>query len=483
MNGSRNVWLGAILYLSALAAAFLWFPISRIGTYNSINYNEGWNTYRQQMAAQGSMLYALPPDYAATNYPPLSFHLVGLLGKLTGDVTIAGRWLSLISLAAIAVLIALLTLRASGIGRLGVYAAILFVTWLTVMLPDRVGMNDPHLFGLAFSVLGLYLYVRNPESETALVLSAVAFAIALFIKQSLIAFPAAVAVHLAISGTLRRIAIWAAWMAVLGGIFFFVTVRWDGEFFWSHLMTPRAYSFLHGWENLKNYLLRYQVAFLIGLVWSIWNLRAHGRDFFSITFAVANAVGWWFAGGDGVVTNVLFEALVVLAVVTTLAIADLEPFVAKLRFGKVLLPILLAAPAFGCLILLPEQYQEDRLVAATRPDREAEAAQAVEFLKARPGAALCENLLLCYEAGKPMLYDAFFVDSQMRVGRLAGADIARMISGGQFRTIQIDLAADETLLPMRRLRFTSELMRAMAEHYKPAFRASNFAILVPANEP
>src|SRR5205085_2713764 len=92
---ARGIWTGAILGLAALAIAYLWFPLLRITSYLEISYNEGWNSYRQQMAAQGLMLYALPPDYAATNYPPLSFHAIGWLGKLTGDMTATGRWVSL----------------------------------------------------------------------------------------------------------------------------------------------------------------------------------------------------------------------------------------------------------------------------------------------------------------------------------------------------------------------------------------------------
>jgi hypothetical protein len=82
-----------------------------------------------------------------------------------------------------------------------------------------------------------------------------------------------------------------------------------------------------------------------------------------------------------------------------------------------------------------------------------------------------------------MLYDAFFVESQIHAGRLAQQDVTRMIAGGQFRSIQLELTAAETLQPVRRLRFSEETMRAIVEHYQPKFRASGFAILVPRNEP
>src|SRR4051812_40925494 len=94
----RRIWIGAIVCQVVLALAFLWFPVLRLSAFQEVNYNEGWNSYRQQLSAQGLLLYALPPDYAVTNYPPLSFHVIGLLGKLTGDVNAAGRWVALVSL-------------------------------------------------------------------------------------------------------------------------------------------------------------------------------------------------------------------------------------------------------------------------------------------------------------------------------------------------------------------------------------------------
>jgi hypothetical protein len=342
-----------------------------------------------------------------------------------------------------------------------------------------VGTNDPHLLGMVFSVLGLYLYVRNPKSESAVAAAAVAFVIGLFIKQSLIAFPAAVAVDLLVSRRWRGFVFWIVPLAGLTGVLLYLTVRWDGPYFWTHMLTPRAYTSLQGWDHIKAYLLRYQIAVAGALFWSIWNVLTRPRQVLILAFAAAHAAGFWFAGGDGVDRNVLFEALVALAVVTAAAIGDLEPLVRRLRFGETLLPVVLLAPALGCVILLPGQYLEDRHTARLMPQLESEYSQAVDFLKARPGPALCEDMLLCYQAGKPMLYDAFFVDSQIRVGRLDGSDVARTIASGQFRTIEIDLAGNEILQPFRRLRFTKAVMLALTERYRPQVRATNFAILVP----
>jgi hypothetical protein len=134
-------------------------------------------------------------------------------------------------------------------------------------------------------------------------------------------------------------------------------------------------------------------------------------------------------------------------------------------------------------MIAPTQFPADRQMARLMPKLETDIAQAVEFLKARPGPALCENLLLCYESDKPLLYDAFFVDSQIRVGRVAESDIVRMINGGQFRSIQLDTVPNDPLAPVSRMRFTTGIMQAITEHYKPKVRSMFFAILVPREEP
>jgi hypothetical protein len=75
------------------------------------DYNEGWNAFRQQAAAQGQALYAAPPGLDITNYPPVSFHLVGLLSHLGGDVNTIGRVLSVLAVAALAALAGALVRR------------------------------------------------------------------------------------------------------------------------------------------------------------------------------------------------------------------------------------------------------------------------------------------------------------------------------------------------------------------------------------
>lgn len=83
-----------ILALVALAAGL---PLVLCCTLDGqIDYNEGWNAYRQEVAMHWYPLYAGSTDLAITNYPPLSFHLIGLLAGLCGDVVLAGRLVSVV---------------------------------------------------------------------------------------------------------------------------------------------------------------------------------------------------------------------------------------------------------------------------------------------------------------------------------------------------------------------------------------------------
>src|SRR5882724_8151716 len=85
----RAPWKTLLGILAVMLIGLLWFPVMRTNSNVLRNYNEGWNAYRQEMAANGIPLYGEPPLYTPTNYPPLSFHIVGLFGSMTGDMNAA----------------------------------------------------------------------------------------------------------------------------------------------------------------------------------------------------------------------------------------------------------------------------------------------------------------------------------------------------------------------------------------------------------
>ena len=83
----------AHLFLAVLAlaaAALLARDIIAVPAHVPLDPNEGWNAYHALAAMAGRGLYPPPGALMINNYPPLSFFLVGALGRITGDMIVAG---------------------------------------------------------------------------------------------------------------------------------------------------------------------------------------------------------------------------------------------------------------------------------------------------------------------------------------------------------------------------------------------------------
>src|SRR5258706_4056589 len=112
-KGSRGLLFLVCVILGLPAAARMYEFAVRSAYRHQIMFNEGWNAYYAHSAASQA-LYGSRPERMAVNYPPLSFHLVGAFGRLTGDVNFAGRLLSLVSLVWVTLCAALIVKKISG---------------------------------------------------------------------------------------------------------------------------------------------------------------------------------------------------------------------------------------------------------------------------------------------------------------------------------------------------------------------------------
>src|SRR5262249_3096728 len=93
--------------------SFAW-PAYRAFLNIEIQNNEGWNAYFADAAMVRMLLYPSADQLITNNYPPLSFYIVGLVGRFIGDPVLAGRLLSLVAVVAIATAIALSVRRLGG---------------------------------------------------------------------------------------------------------------------------------------------------------------------------------------------------------------------------------------------------------------------------------------------------------------------------------------------------------------------------------
>lgn len=458
----RWVSISIVCVMLAAMLALFQFPVRRIFANVQVNYNEGWNAYRIAMVAKGIPLYHTPPQglVGATAYPPISFHLMSWLGS-ADTYTVAGRLVSLFSLLATGILVGLIVRQAGGSSLIAVFSCLLYEIGIAFLRADRIGMNDPQLLGEAFSVAGLYCYVRDPSSKRLLCISALLFCLGGFTKPNLIAFPIAVAIDLLIRSR-RSFVTWAAAMLLSAGLLASITVLVDGRYFLSHLMGGggRAYSYHQAWSQFHHYVEKFQCLLVIATAWSIRTLRS--RPVFAAAFVLGHGLAFFLSGGNGVDLNIFFNGFAATVIVCGLALAELHSTretaqsvglhsAAAMMFGLFFISV---------MIFVPGQLRRDRQQMRLLSTSAAEFSSAVNVLKASSGPALCESILLCYEAGKPLEFEAFAVREQVRTGATREADVLELLRTHHFKTVQIELRSDEENLS------DADLRRSLASDQK-----------------
>ena len=497
-NTTTDKWLSraVICLMAATAIALFWFPVKRSFANVEVNYNEGWNAYRAAMVASKIPLYGAPPQGFGTTtaYPPLSFHLIGWLGRAS-TFTATGRAVSLISLFATGVFILLIIRQVGGSREAAVFSFLLYGIGIALLRADRIGMNDPQLLAEAFSMAGLYFYVRNPNSRRLLCASAILFCLAGFTKHTLIAFPAAVAIDLLLRSR-KGLITWAGVLLVCVGFFTAITLLVDGPYFPHHLMGgggKRAYSSWMAWSGYHHYVAIFQSLLVMATAWSIRGFRS--RRVLALAFVFSHVLAFWMAGGFGVDLNIFFNALATAIIACGMALSDT---VTAEKWRPAALhstaPLMFAIFFVSIMIFVPGQLRRDRERLRVLPVRQIEFQSATEFVKSRSGPALCESLLLCYDAGKPFEYEPFSVQDLVKTGRLRESDVLQLLKTHHFPTVQIALRTDEEKLkdsdlraslssdqtaPDTERRFTPNFMKELLEDYQLSKRTSEMAIFCP----
>src|SRR5437868_6173545 len=175
------------LYVIAVSS-FAW-PTYRAFLNVEIENNEGWNAYFAD-AAMGKMpLYPSADQLITNNYPPLSFYIVGLVGRSLGDPVLAGRLLSLIAIAAIATAIALSVRRLGGNGMAAGISAAFFVATMSRFFMPYVGMNEPQLVSEAIMAFGFLWFLSARSNDRGYIGPVLVMAFAGFVKHNIIAMP------------------------------------------------------------------------------------------------------------------------------------------------------------------------------------------------------------------------------------------------------------------------------------------------------
>jgi hypothetical protein len=424
----RAAWL-----LTPLAAACLLTLVRTLLTIVRripLNFNEGWNAYHTADLTAGRPLY---PDLAGAffnNYPPLSFYVVAPLGRALGDQMLAGRLLAFVSLIAWTAFVVAAARRLRCSWPSAIFGGLVLAVWMFVFSSVYVGVNDPQIFGHALQLLGLVLLLRERRITASLAAGAVLLAAGVFVKANLIALPIAAVLWMWTDdrSSAWRLIAYGALAGVAGVAMCFAAF---GPQFVAQLLSPRAYvpakAALMSWQWLRRMILP-----LAAVIWLAGRSRDDRGARFVLAYTTTSvAVGLLFAGGEGVYWNTMFDADCALALAAAVAI-DRAPNRVAVVAAFLAVPALVIGTSATTHWLSPRFWFDPRWSEATT------AAADVEFVRRHAGPALCEDMVLCYWADKPVEVDVFNTRQRSRHEWWRVETLIRRLEARDFGVAAID---------------------------------------------
>jgi hypothetical protein len=437
--------------------------IAMLPLHVPLDPNEGWNAYHTAAAMAGHALYPGANSYFVNNYPPLSFYIVGALGRLMRSNIVAGRFVSFFAFLFLMIWIVRAARRMGCRVVDAETACMFFAAWL-LFGSDYVGMNDPQLLGHAIQVGALLLILRGQDLGAAFL-----FAMGIFVKHNLVALPLAVALWLFLEDRARawRFAAEGAGFVLVGlGLFRLAF----GSSLFSHLASARTFSSALLAANVQSWLVWSAIPIVIFATLFAFHRRDRFVVFCGLYTVIAVALGVAFSGGAGVDVNVFFDADIALSLGIALA---LSRFAARGLWQPAVLAASLLLPlALGLnQALAGEDWRNVDYWVQPKRDEAAVASVDIAFLRAHPGRAICESLSLCYWAGKEAEVDTFNVGQEFATGARSDADLIRQIDARAFSVIEFDALKPLALGP--------RVMAAVLKNYRIARTNDDGVFLVP----
>jgi hypothetical protein len=413
---SEFATLICIAALSGAAASAIAFCIYRAFLPLEIGPNEAWNAWNSVAIER---LYPDSRQLTINNYPPLYFYLLHMFARFGLERVYVGRLVSIVASLLLGYLVYRMV-RVLGAGRLGAAAGgIWFLGTLAGAFTGYVGMNDPHLLGLALMCTAFLWFVGRQQKGKSTEPAVLLMILAGFVKHSLVVIPASAFIWLAFESPQRaaRAAAFGIAVCVLGLIVCRIVY---GPNFIEQLMFPRAI----GAQNLRaalTSLLPLAAACAVATAWLLRNRHDRLAQKTAVFIIISLASGFVQSLGDGVDVNAYFEALFALAVGVGMALGSgrVLPFAETLGIGRLRL-------VFAILLLLgiSVSYQNEPYRLIFSRDFRAEVAENVEAVATEvkrirkiSGNVSCSVMLVCYWAGKAFVWDDFAMRQRVITGR------------------------------------------------------------------
>jgi hypothetical protein len=426
------LWFAALSMM--IVALYALTPLLfRIGYRYTINYNEGWNTYYASKVSSGMPLYSEPPEPNTVSYPPLSFHICGAAGTLLHDFLLGGRVVSSLSIAVVTLFIGLIVQQLTASPSAAVLSSALWLFWLSLFTPDYVGMDDPQMLGHALTIGAVFVYIKGPSSTARVIWAALLIVLGLFVKHTLVAFPLAITVDIALRR--RRLLIpWLSAHLVFGVVGLLAAVYFDGAGFFPHLLAPRVYSTTWVFQGTSFVLAILWPALAVAVVTCYLPIQDDRLQVLRYSLPASLLLGAFYIGGAGTNYNVFFELWITLAILVGVGVYSL--FLVLNRRSRLtlfvggLLPLLFVGSALIWRSLpAGNRFSEFAF-------REDSHKSSVAFLKDHSGPALCEDLLICFDAQKPLIFNFFTGYEGILTGRWSEDVLLNQLEAGSFAAVQ-----------------------------------------------
>jgi len=442
---SRGLWL-ACLALAVIALPILADRVALVPLHVALNPNEGWNALHTEAWLAGRPLYLDPAGPVLNNYPPLSFGIVALLSRFTGDLIVAGRILSLVSLLVVAMCSGVIACMLAGSRAAGWFAGMLVLTTFLVGYTDYVAMNDPQMLSLALSMIGLWTMLRWWGSTQALATAMVLLLLSGLTKHNMIALPAATLVAVWLDAPRRGVAVavgGAIATAVSLGLLYFV---WGPDAIGS-LLAGRQWKALFLAQNVQRGMPVLALP-LAAIVAGHGLLSRRGPERLLLIYVtLALAVALFTGGGAGVYYNSFFELAVASCMLASvIAYRAIEALAGRSPQVKFLpLALVLGVAILSIKPLLTARWNlrggdAAALALVTAGD--------VARIHAVPGPVACETAALCYWAGKGFELDFFNARQAVLTGRSGPDNVLSLLRAQKFELIQLqDLRPGARLSP------------------------------------
>jgi 4-amino-4-deoxy-L-arabinose transferase-like glycosyltransferase len=424
---SRRVLI-LISLLGLIAVLSTVWPAYRAFLDIEIDINEGWNAYFADAAMGRMSLYPSRDRLITNNYPPLSFYIVGGFGKLLGDTVVAGRILSLLAVAAIALGVAFGIRQLGGNGAAATIGALYYIATMCRFFSEYVGMNDPQLLGQAIMTVGFVAFLRAMERNRGYAVPFLIMLFAGFIKHNIIAMPLTCVLWLGIHQPRQMMKIGLLCMGLLAAGFATCYATYGPDFF-ANMMTPRIYN----WKLALGAVGHLQwLAVGLAAWFYVAGKIADPRVKLCNLFIILGLVNFFFQKlSEGVASNAQFELAIGVSIGVGLVFAHMPnlPLAQRNKPEAIRTLFLLAI----CLRLLastncqPVRLLFDANFHKEIAAREAAMSDTVARIKMAPGDVV-SNTLACYWAGKPFVVDPFNCNQRMKTGNIPPDTLNKLIT-------------------------------------------------------